>query len=295
MVNYPLLYLEHLSDQDLAVLDECVEVGSRSAQAKLREHPERIDELLAAPELYRHVFVDQREVLEARCTPFLAFAALVHQAARELGEKEFVQEWSGPRRRLPVFDVVPLRRFLESGLHRYFLTELLTSFTRVASGSLWVRTRRGVKRRRFSELDPLQLVEMIEGTPQPVRPALYRRLGDVALFLTGVFPDHTARRRLTMSQLERLARSASIEPPELLRLAATPSPIGEGGTLTLLEATGERWYRMAVDAAPAGGGSASKFLSDIAGWFREARRVLNYLTDRYLYRFEAGWLPGPPA
>ena len=86
-----------------------------------------------------------------------------------------------------------LREFFAADGRRLFLTELLTSYTRVASGSTYVRTARGWRRRRFSELDPLRLASLLDAVPEAERPGIYRRLGDLALFLTGVFPDRTDR------------------------------------------------------------------------------------------------------
>ena len=44
---------------------------------------------------------------------------------------------------------------------RFFFVELLASYTHVVSGSTWTATRRGWRRRRFSELDPVQLAGLL--------------------------------------------------------------------------------------------------------------------------------------
>ena len=73
-------------------------------------------------------------------------------------------------------------------------------------------TRRGWRRRRFSELDPVQLAGMLEAVSPAERPGVLRRLGDLALFLTGVFPDHTASTPLGRPLSEAaLLRSAGLE------------------------------------------------------------------------------------
>jgi hypothetical protein len=61
---------------------------------------------------------------------------------------------------------------------------------------------------------------------------------------------------------------------------------GEEG-LGFLEAAGAGWYRKAVDH----GGAVSTgptFMRGLAERFSEARRILNYLADRYLFRHELG-------
>ncbi len=73
-------------------------------------------------------------------------------------------------------------------MRRLFLAELLSSYTHVASGTVWAKSGGRWRRRRFSELDPVQLARLAEVVPDWERLAVYRRLGDLALFLTGVFP-----------------------------------------------------------------------------------------------------------
>ncbi len=282
VLNYQLLYLEHLTEHDLDLLAQVAggDEQGRSLRAHLGRHPEEIDELLADPQVFETIF--GRDI-GSRVSPFLTFGVIVNRSARDLRSASFVPEWAGPGRRLPVFDVGSLRDFLDEATRRFFLIELLASFTKVASGSMWVRTRRGYRRRRFSELDPVRLAELVDQLPAAQRPAGYRRLGDVALFLSGVFPDHTARHPLGAHQREHLARSAGISP----QAALDPSH-----HLGVYEAAGAGWYRRAVDAAAAAVGVGPEFLLDVADNFHHARRVLNLLTDRYLFRFDSG-LVGP--
>ncbi|MDP8958274.1 MAG: hypothetical protein M3N51_03530 [Actinomycetota bacterium] len=295
-MNRPLLYLEHLSDADLRLLGEASGLGRDQGEvrSRLRQRPELIDELLGAPDLFeRLVAVSPQEAFRVQISPFLTFAVLVHQVAGEVRGLDFVQEWTGPRQRLPVFDVASLQDFLDQPSHRFHLTELLASYTKVASGSYWQRTRRGVRRRRFSEMDLVQMASMTELAGENERAGLYRRLGDLSLFLTGVFPDHTARRRLSPREMERLGRVAGMSAGEILRAEPTAaSPLGNVG---LLEELGGRWYRLADQATAGLWGRASGVLGGISREFRSARRALNLLSDRHLFRFQADWFPPPPA
>jgi hypothetical protein len=278
MRNYPLLYLEHLSEDDLALLVRTAGAGEQPERlrARLCDEPQLIDDLLGHPGLFDALYGRPGTDLGGRITPFLAFGALVHRVADELGTERYVLEWTGSRRRLPVFDVASLRGFVEDGMRRFFLVEFLASFTRVASGSTWERTRKGYRRRRYSELDLVRLAEIVDQLPAAQRPAGYRRLGDVALFHAGVFPDFTVRHPPSPVEREHLARSAGVAARQL----------GPGHDLGFYEAVGAGWYRRAVDAASIGPGP--RFLLDVAQQFREARRVLNLLADRYLYRLDTG-------
>lgn len=282
-MNYPLLYLEHLSQRDVELLARTAGTGNSALKQRLLERPEDLDELLSSRSLFEAIFDPSRELLEPGASTFLAFGVLVNRSASDLQDASYVSEWSGPGKRLPVFDVEPLRQFFEDGERRYFLIEFLNSFNTVASGSFVVRTNSGTRRRRFSELDPVRLAEMVELLPPLERAGGYRRLGDVALFLSGVLPDHTARHPLPVAQRERLARSAAIGPTEALV---------EDVGMRFLETAGAGWYRRAVDEAEAAVGSGPSFLRVVADRFTDARRILNYLADRYLFPRELG-LTGP--
>jgi hypothetical protein len=278
VLNYSLLYLEHLTESDLALMSGAVGEAKERIRSELGNDPAALDHWLGSSELFEKIFEPQSGDLGPFPSPFLLFGVMVGRAAVELSDMVQISEWSGPGRRVPVFDASNLGAFLEPGFRRFFLVEVLASFTKVASGSFWVRTERGYRRRRFSELNPVQMLEVVEQLPDPHRAAGYRRLGDVALFLSGVFPDHTSRHPYRPMERDRLARSASIPPGSAL----IDDP------LTFLELAGSGWYRRSEAAADRFAGARWDFLGDMAEHFRQARRVLNYLADEYLFRREAG-------
>jgi hypothetical protein len=283
-------YLEHLSDADLALLGGAA--GSVPAEL-LREDPALAERLLDDPRSFQAVFggTGRADPL-LRASPFLVFALAIQRGAEDLREAAFVGEWAGPRRRLPVFDAASLRDFLVAPARRLFLAELLASYVHVASGSVMVQTRRGWRRQRFSELDPVRLAALLDVVPEAERAGIYRRLGDLALFLTGVFPDHTATRALAPVDAQRLLRHAGLEGPQA-RQSAPPAEPGRGsGGVALLERLGRRWYRLAYQSAPVRT-APLRVVDEVAERFDQARRILNLVTDTYLFPFRARWFPGP--
>jgi hypothetical protein len=220
-------------------------------------------------------------------SPFLAFGVAVHRAAADLALVGYLPERSGLRQRVPVFDAPQLRDFLDSAARRQFLAELLASFTRVASGRYRVRSGGRSRTRRFSELDPVRLAGMLEAVPEESRPGIYRRLGDVSLFLAGVFPDYAAGQALGPLDAGRLLRSARVPAAERDGLAAAPP-------LELLEYLGARWYRAALAVAPVRTANLA-VVGEVAARFRQARRILNHVADRYLLGPDSPWFaqPGP--
>lgn len=274
-----------LTDADLALL--AAASGGEVSPDALRADPARVDALLRSSAVYTALLggpdLDQRVF----ASPYLVFSVLVNRVAVELEQALFVEEWLGPGRTVPVFDVAGLREFLAEDGRRAFLAEVLASYTKVASGSVWRRTARGWRRRRYSDLDPVGLAELLEVVPAVQRPAVCRRLGDLALFLSGVFPEHAAAHPLEPRHLERIRRllngtglDAPAPAPEELAMAGGPQR-----GIWLLEWLGRRAYRLAARAG------AERELREVAEAFGRARRVLNVLTGRHLYPARERWFP----
>jgi hypothetical protein len=277
-------YLEHLTDSDLRLLAGCAGLPSEAA-GQLRSRPAVVLELIERPELFERVFGSEDRAGLAGISPFLAFQLAICQARRELASIRFVAERTTPRERVPVFDAPKLREFLADPARRLFLAALLASFVRVASGRYWTRTARGWQRQRYSELDPVRLAQLAAETPRAYRPGVYRRLGDVSLFLTGVFPDYAQRHAFGPLDAARLLRATGLSPDEENGLATAPP-------IELLEQLGQRWYQRAFNLAPVSTRQLA-VMAQVAARFRDARRVLNHVSDRYLTQVGNQWF-GPP-
>jgi hypothetical protein len=282
-----------LSDADLEALAGAA--GGTVSVGALRSDPALVGALLGSAEVHRALFGGDGSRLDPRlfASPYLVFSVLVHRVAAELADAAFVEEWLGPGRTVPVFDVAALRELLADAGRRAFLADLLASYTRVASGSVWQRTARGWRRRRYSDLDPVQLAELLEVAPAAQRPGVCRRLGDLALFLSGVFPEHAASHPLQPRELDRIRRlldatglDAPAVPPEEMAMAGGPQR-----GVWLLEWVGRRAYRLAARASSA----PDRELVAVADAFGRARRVLNVLTGRHLYPTRERWFPGGSA
>jgi hypothetical protein len=305
-------YADYLTQADFRLLARAVG-ASAAAVADLAGDAAAIEGLLADPRVFSAVFGTPSPAPPAApevlvfASPFLAFGVAVHRAVADLAAMDYLPERSGLRQRVPVFDTPELRDFLGSAERRLFLAELLASFTRVASGRYRVPSRWGSgpgsapgqgagsggrsRTRRFSELDPVKLAGLIEVAPEESRPGIYRRLGDVSLFLAGVFPDYSAMHAFGPVDVSRLLRSARVPAGDRDGLAAAPA-------LDLLEYLGARWYRAALATAPVRTARLD-VVGEVAERFRQARRVLNHLADRYLVGSgssgtgSGGWLPQP--
>ena len=283
-------YADHLTEADLTLLvsvSQEVAVPTPEAGAWLRGHPEHLPGLIGDPRVFRAVFgPGEQDARAALASPFLIFAVTVHRAAAELESMDHVPERSGPRGRVPLFDAPDLRDFLDSPARRLFLAELLGSFTRAAGGQYRAMVRGRPRARRFSELDLARLAATLDTVPEADRPGVYRRLGDVALFLTGVFPDYAVAHALGPVSAARLLRAAQVSPRQHEQLTAAPA-------IDLFEYLGARWYRVAWSLAPVRTARLA-VVADVADRFRQARRVLNHIADRCLFPAGNPWF-APPA
>ena len=286
-------YASHLTDADLRLLASLAGAGQLGGDGDavdiswLRGDPETLLRLLEHPGVFRAVLgaEDAARGWAVPASPFLVFAAFVQQAAAELASVDHVPERTGLRQRVPLFDAPALRDFLGDPARRLFLAELLASFTRVASGRYRVRVGGRLRTRRFSELDPVRLAGLLDAVPQAEWPGVYRRLGDATLFLTGVFPDYASTHALGPLDAGRLLRAARLPSSQQERLASSPA-------MELWEYLGARWYRAARDLAPAETARVV-VVGDVADRFRQARRVLNHLADRYLVSPDKPWFEQP--
>jgi hypothetical protein len=282
-----LPWFEHLTQGDRDLVARAAQEAGIGVE-RLRRDEDALAAALAHHATFRIVWGDGGDDALLRASPFLVFAVAVHRAWSDVGQARHIEEWVGARQRVPVLGASDLRVFLSDSQRRLFVTSLLASYTRVASGSMWVQTDRGWRRRRFSELDPVRLASLLDVVPEEEQPGIYRRLGDLALFLTGVFPDHTALHGFgpiaegRLLRAGRLPAGAGALPPD------APGPVG------LLEHLGQRWYKLACRATGTPLTGTMRVVAEVAEQFGLARRVLNFVTDRYLFPVRVRWFGGPP-
>ena len=274
-------YIERLTPGDLKVLADVA--GTDSSEVAGR--PALIEHLIAHPDTHRRLFGGPRGEPFVAASPFLMFAVLVQRSARDLSEASFTLDWVARNKRLPIFDNRALSDFLSAPGHRLFLTDLLASYTHVASGAFYRRDGRRWRAHRFNDLDPIRLSSLLSFVDEQERPTVLRRIGDASLFLTGVFPDHSAKwlsRSLNEERLQRVVR---------LTDARWSSPrSSHQKSLDLLEELGRRCYHAAA-ASTVARAQRPGLVASIADRFGDARRVLNHITDRYLFPMRSQWFP----
>lgn len=259
-----------VSDHDLRWVAETAwgQAGATDeAWRRLRDRDDLLDVLLEDDRLVHRLLEDEQALV--RVSPRLVFSVLLRRVRRDLQARSYTLERT-PGEAVAVFDAPQVRRFIAEPAIGQYLVEMLTSFVRTETVTLWVRRGARYRRRRFSTLDLEDMIELAGLVGGEEAPSIYRRIADIALFTSGIFPDFLRARR------------GGTPPPR--RMRAIPR------TMEIYEEHGRRFYRLASRPA---GGPEGRVLVSLAEEFPMARKSLQMLSDRYLRWTRLSWFHTP--
>ncbi len=266
-----------LTDQDIAFLVGQTDPKLLASIDIIRSDPRFLDSMLEshAQDIVRHVMsMDQATVLST-VTPRFLFEAMLRSARKELGSRSYTVE-RGPLQRIPVFDAEEVLAFMRDNAVVKYLAAMLTSFTRIRSFTRPVRVRKGIWRRiRFNDMDMDSLMRSCESVAEDQRFGYYKRIADLSLFITGIFPEY--------SSLDTRAGRDSPRPYMFGRRVRSSEDY---------EKEGSRFYKLAARHPTASLDGSSRLLERMGENFRLAKKPLNYLSERYL-DFRRGTFFGP--
>lgn len=260
--------LDRFTDRDLATLAAALSTTVETLKQQLQLRPWTAADLLASDEVF-DVVMDRQAHPAELVSPYLLFSVLVHRSAAELRSASFVNEWAGTKVRLPVFDITGVHEYLTDPARVSFLARLLTAFAGPAPLPVPVDDR----------FDLISIARWLDAVPESDRVVLFERLGDLALFLSGVFPDATGAAWISPVDAERLGKTVDLDSEAILGLCDS---LGLGG-IDAYETLGSEWYRAVSASRPA------PMIADVSYRFRAARRVLNHVADRFLFDIEPGF------
>jgi hypothetical protein len=96
--------------------------------------------------------------------------------------------------KIPIFDTPEVVELVNRENLRFYLADMLSSFTRVESNTIPVRIREGIwERVRFNDLDILSLRRFSQFVEEEYRLGFYKKIADICLFIMGIFPDYAER------------------------------------------------------------------------------------------------------
>ncbi|MBE3555516.1 MAG: hypothetical protein IMW91_00320 [Firmicutes bacterium] len=242
----------------------------------LRQQPERVETLLDDEALYRRIS-DEHEPL-VHISPYLLFTILMRQAQRDLAQTSFYMDWDG-KDRVPVFDVTQARWVFDDEELRSYLVRLLASYTKLQGSVVWMKNGQQVRRVRLSDLDLNDWLAFAASLDEEDRYPIFKRMGDLALFLSGVFADAVGYRYRQQSnvrpQIGKLLEGK-------VHLVPTSQPVQAPQDIRALEEEGATYYRLAAAHPQAKQRGEQVLLERLADSFHPTRRALNFVSQRYL-------------
>jgi hypothetical protein len=259
----------HLGESDLRFLVETVATNRRDYDHivnLVRGKEDLIEPMLEDPKLMERLFRDEQAFV--RISPYLLFSVLLRRVRMDLEKETYIFEVESGGKRIPVFEAPAVAALLQDKQICDYLAQMLASFVRTNSGVIYWRERGAWHKKQFSDIDIDDMMELARIIDPEMRPALYRRIADLALFLIGIFPDHATR------------------------LAARPTTLfSSRRTLKDYEQQGKRFYRVAERETDQE--QARPILATLAEHFTLARRALNSLSDRYLKTYRGRYFGTP--
>jgi hypothetical protein len=258
-----------LTESDLRFVVETVATKRRDHDhiiSLVRDKDDLLEPMLEDPKLAERL-LGELEVL-VRISPYLMFSVLLRRVRRDLEGQSFMLERDERGQRIPVFEAAQARQLLGDPPLREYLTEMLCSFVRTNVAVLYRQEGRGWQKCKFSDMDMDDMIALCQLVESELKPRFYKRIADIALFLTGIYPDHT---------------SSFVRRPRSQGWRVVPD----------YEREGRRFYSLAArETGPPG--PASVF-ENLAEKFTLARGALNTLSDRYFKPLRARYFdqPGP--
>ena len=165
---------------------------------------------------------------------------------------------------IPVFDTSAVVELLARRGVVGYLADMLSSFTRIRVSVTAVRVRRGIWRRvRTSDMDIDSLVRLCSAAEPEQRFAFYKRIADVCLFVSGLFP-HSASSRLPG------------------KLGPTPAARARRSLEEYVQ-EGQRFYELAAEHPAARALELTGVLGLLGENFTTATKPLRFIASHYLH------------
>ena len=272
MLNQKPVYLD-FTDGDLDFLVAIVLPGlsnALSVREAIRNDPAYRKAIVSDERVFFQVINDKESFL--KISPSLYFEVLLRRAQKDLISSSYTIEREG-RGNIPVFDTGKVAGFLDTPNMLEYLANMLASFTRIRSFVVPVRVRKGIRRRvRYNDMDVDSLIDFTARVDESERFSYYKRIGDVCLFLTGLFRDSTYSQK---SHVGSNFQSGTYPRTTFVRKRRR--------SVEEYESEGRRFYRLAEEHPTASVLELTDVFSVLRDEFSAARKPLAFLAARYLH------------
>ncbi|MCG0277331.1 MAG: hypothetical protein L5656_02180 [Thermanaeromonas sp.] len=248
-----------MEPQDLDFLVRAV-VDKRDDHEKvkeiIRDKEDFIEIMLEDPKLFRKLWEKQEELIFI--SPYFLFNILLRQVRRDLKNITYMYEGHG-HMRLPVFDAPKVKKILDDDSVLSYLADLLSSFTRTQTYTLIYRLGPKLYRRALSSIDLDDLIFLAGIVDERYKFELNRRVGDLALFIAGMFPEYIKETGRPVPWSKKIPRSLE----------------------NYLE-VGRYYYTLASEHPYASEWGLRDVLSVLAENVSSVQKALNWLSEKYI-------------
>jgi hypothetical protein len=229
---------------------------------RLQADESRLETMLDDEQLFRRIMGEKNILLQI--SPWLFFTLLLRRTWRDLEGEAFTVEQRS-RQKVVLFDADRVVQLLAQAPVRDYLATMLASFTRIESVTMLVEVKKGRWRGyRTHEFDIEGMIRYSQTLAEPFRFAPYKRIGDVCLFLSGMFPEAINRRTRSPQNGRSRSRGSTFQKIEDY------------------EAYGQAFYRQAAEHEQARRESLEAVLATLSQNFILAEKPLAFLAGRYL-------------
>ena len=263
------------SDRDVSFLIETVDRTLLNKVEAIKGDSAFIESILDAEagKVFQRIMQMNDDSLIASISPRFLFDILLRVAYSELENRAYTVERTA-NHEIPVFDSPEVVRFLSNKAVLRYLADMLASFTRIESFTMPVRVRKGVWRRiRYNDMDLDSLLRFCQTVDEERRFGYYKRIADICLFISGIFPEYATRNR----HLPSTDRTKTGLFGRLRR------------SIEDYEEEGRRFYRLAGEHSDARLLHLTEIFHQLQDEFNLAKKPLNYISENFL-RFRRGKL-----
>ena len=256
------------SEGDILFLVETASPKLLSKIDTVKDNPDIIEGMMEheASRLFQRIMLMSEETITATISPRFLFEILLRTVRRDLESQAYTVERTATQR-IPVFDTPEVVHFLSNKVTLKYLADMLTSFTRIESFTLPIRVRKGVWRKiRFNDMDIDSLVRFCQAIDEERRFGFYKRIGDLCLFILGMFPEY-----VTIDY--RYPSSGEARPRLFGRLRRSAEDYEEEG---------RRFYKLAGEHRDATLLDIAGVLQQLHDNFNLAKKPLNYISEHFL-------------
>ena len=154
----------------------------------LKSDEDILEGMLKDEKLFKYIMDDPESLI--KISPNLLFIVLLNRVKHNLENQSYTVERQ-ERHQIIIFDSKEIVDRLQDKRILRYLADMLVSFVRINSYSVHVRVKKGIWRKfRFSDFDIDSLIRYSQMIEEEQRFQSYKRIADICLFVTGIFPDY---------------------------------------------------------------------------------------------------------